>query len=382
MAKKPLPRSLSSRLPPVNSGTSLLPFYKMTQEQGKTFWEWLDAFFAKLTEGVILTNSEGRVVIFNEAAEAFLGYKPEEVIGKLFLWNLCGPRVPGTTPLFRRGLEKGSSFPEEEVEFVAKDDPQQTYNGRVCGLYGHEGELLGAFANLGSLAEHRAAERERRTMVRKVSIGKIVSALAHEINNPLQSLRTSLELGLDSRKNRQNRESYLEVANTEISRISQIIMVLRRFYPSHDHETFSADVNYSIQTALEVLQKEFNRQHIVCTLDLAEGLPPVRLISHQLQSIFQSLFQALIDTVLPGSSITIQTRPGHFDTVSITLVTVPAHPVESSSQGHSGLPVEENHQGRLALSLSISREIIIEHGGSFEMTDEPGKTFRLSLPLA
>ncbi|MBN9392602.1 MAG: PAS domain-containing protein [Chloroflexi bacterium] len=372
----------ASRFSPVISGASLPPFPEMTQDQGKIFWEWLDAFFAKLTEGVILTGPDGRVAIFNEAAGAFLGYRPEEVVGRLFLWDLGLNQASGYSPLFKRGLENGNSFPEEEVEFVAKDDPQRTFKARVCGLYGREGELLGAFANLGSLAEHRAVEREHRTMVRKVSIGKIISALAHEINNPLQSLRTSLELGLDSRKNRRHRAGYLELANTEISRISQIVMTLRRFYPSNDHETLSADVNFLLLAALETLKKDFNQKEIMVEFDLAEDLPPVRLIAHQLQNIFQSLLQDLLETVLPGSSITIQTHSGPFDAVSVTLASVPAQPLEGSSPDQFDPLAFSHRQGRLALDLSISREIIIEHGGSLEMGDETGKTFRLSLPLA
>lgn len=357
----------------------------MAQGQGSVFWEWLDAFFAKLTEGIILTGPDGRIVIFNEAAGTFLGYKPEEVIDRLFLWDLCSPQSPGDYPVFRRALEKGTgTFLEEEVDLVARDKAQRVFKARVSGLYGREGELLGVVANLGSLDEYRAAERERRTLVRKVSIGKIVSALAHEINNPLQSLRTSLELGLDSRKNRRHREGYLEVANTEISRISQIIMILRRFYPSNDHETLSADVNFSILAALETLKKDFNQNSILVRLDLAEDLPPVRMIPHQLQNIFQSLLQDLLETALHGSPITLQSRPGQFDNVAVTLASVSARPLESSPSDNFDPLLSAHQQGRLALGLSISREIIIEHGGSLEMGDETeaGKTFQVSLPLA
>jgi two-component system sensor histidine kinase HydH len=374
------------RFSPVNSAAPLITFYEMVQGQGQDFWEWLAAFFAKLPQGIILAGRDGRVVVFNETAASFLGYKPLEVVGRLFVWDLCNPPANGQSPRFREGLEQGNAFPDEDVELAARGEGehQATLKARVCGLYGRDGELLGAFANLGSLAEHRAAARERRTMVRKVSIGKIVSALAHEINNPLQTLRTSLELGLDSRKTYQRRKGYLEVANAEISRISQIIMVLRRFYPSSDNEILSADVNYSIQAALAKLGKTLTQNNIRLSLDLAGDLPPVRLIAHQLQNIFVSLIQDLLDTALPGSSLEIQTRRGQFDSLSIILAYITPYPEGQPVPGNPDpfdALVYSNREVRLALGLSISREIIIEHGGSLEMTGEDSKTFVISLPL-
>ncbi len=380
MVKKPSAPTPANAVSPAKLNVALKPFFDMAQSQGPAFWEWLAAFFARLPQGVILTGRDGRVVIFNEAASFFLGYKPGEVVGCLYLWDLC--KSPANRD-FRKGLEQGNGFPEEDVDIVPYDRRSETFKARVCGLYGTDGELLGAFASLGSGAEVQAAERERRTMVRRVSIGKIVSALAHEINNPLQTLRTSLELGLDSRKTYQRRKGYLEVANTEISRISQIIMVLRRFYPSNDNEILSADVNFSIQVTLDSVVKDLTKNNIRFTLNLADGLPPVRLIAHQLQNIFLSLLQGLLETALPGSSLEIQTRRGKLDSVTITIANVPPYPEAQPVSGYSE-PFDplaySNREPRLALGLSISREIIIEHGGSFEIED--GKTFIISLPLA
>ena len=95
-------------------------------------------------------------------------------------------------------------------------------------------------------------------------------------------------------------------------------MVLRRFYPSNDNETLSADVNYSIQAALDSMTRDLKKNSIQLNLDLADLLPPVRLIAHQLQNIFLSLLQDLLDTALPGSLLEIRTRKGGFDNIAIT----------------------------------------------------------------
>ncbi len=313
MAKKILNQPANNWLPlapPVGFSTQLTAFYELAQAQGPAFWDFLGSFFDKLPQGIILTDRVGQVVIFNPVASAFLGYSPDEVIGHWNLWDFC--KESTNSPAFQVGLQLGSGFPDEEVEMQARNTRKSPYKARICGLYGRDGILLGASANLGSLAEIRAIERERQTMIRKDSIGKIVSALAHEINNPLQTLRTSLELGFDPRKTHQRRKGYLNVANHEISRIAQIITVLRRFYPANTNEKLSADVNYSIQIALGQLDKEIKQKNIHLDLDLAVGLSQVRLLDYQLQNIFLSLLQDILDTIPSSGTLKIQTYSGSF----------------------------------------------------------------------
>ncbi len=364
--------------PPVVLNTQLAAFYELAQAQGLAFWDFLGSFFDKLPQGIILTDRVGRVVILNPVASAFLGYSPEEVIGHWNLWDFCKESAP--SPAFQVGLQLGNGFPDEEVEMQARNIRKSPYKARICGLYGRDGFLLGATANLGSLAEIRAIEQEHRIMTRKVSIGKIVSALAHEINNPLQTLRTSLELGLDPRKTHQRRKGYLNVANHEISRIVQIITVLRRFYPADTNEKLSADVNYSIQIALGQLGKEIKQKNIHLDLDLAVGLSQVRLLDYHLQNIFLSLLQDILDTILPSGTLKIQTNSGSFDWVLISIMDMAIRSESDLATDPFDPMASSDREARLALSLSISREIIAEHGGMLELTGEGAKTFAIKLP--
>src|SRR4051812_758766 len=122
MVKKSSPNKPANRFSPVNSAVPLVPFNEIAQVQGPVFWEWLAAFFAKLPQGIILTGRDGRVLIFNETACYFLGYKPAEVVDRLFLWDLCKPSSRGQPPHFRTGLEQGNGFQEEEVELVSRGE--------------------------------------------------------------------------------------------------------------------------------------------------------------------------------------------------------------------------------------------------------------------
>lgn len=373
MAKKVPSQPPANRLPLPPAGfdaEEIAVLGDLAQAHGVKFWDFLAAFFEKLPQGVILADQTGRVVVFNRAAAEILGCRPEEVIGLYHLWEFCAD----PDPAWRAGLAAGKTFADEEIEMQGGSSRKGVFKARLCGLYAQDGGLVGAAAYLDSLAEIRAVEREQRTMSRKVSIAKIVSALAHEINNPLQTVRTSLELGFDSRKTHQRRTGYLKVANHEISRIAHIITVLRRFYPVDGNEKLSADVNFAVRAAFGLLDKEIKQKEVLVELDLADSLPPVRLLDYQLQNILVTLLQDILDTITPGSTLKIQTYTDSLDRalISITDVTAAVSPSKTKAPHHQA-DLEWN------LGLSISREIITEHGGSLEVSDGP-RVFLLSLP--
>ena len=130
------------------------------------------------------------------------------------------------------------------------------------------------------------------------------------------------------------------------------------------------------------MSQDIEQKEVRVDLDLADSLPPVRLIAHQLQNIFLSLLKESLSTAGPGSSLEIQTQRGQFDNLSITISRIQVGPETPPGSDPFDPLAGPNREARLALGLSISWEIIIEHGGSLEMSGENGKTFRLSLPLA
>ncbi|MDB5082525.1 MAG: signal transduction histidine kinase, nitrogen specific, NtrB [Chloroflexi bacterium] len=364
---------------PVSVTAQLAVLHEFAVEQGSIFCEFLYSFFDKLPQTVILADRKGQIVVFNQAASFLLDYQPGEVVGQRTLWDLCnGPTNP---PAFKAAMEVGSGFPDEEVNMYPRQGLKGPFTAKIRGLYAQDGTLMGASAHLGSLVEIRAIEQERKTLRRKASIGGIVSAIAHQINNPLQTLRTSLELGLDSRKTPHHRKAYLKAADYEISRISQTINLLRHFYPASDMGKLASEVNFSIQGVLGLLDKEIKQKNLQLELDLAAGLPMVKLVNYQFQTIIINLLQSILADMPQQGILQIRSATDPLGRVQIT--------ISGTTQRPPGVTVDpfdpfanSDQDGTLALGLSISREIIAEHGGLLELTGEAPRTFNfLLLPV-
>lgn len=362
--------------PPIEMAPSLSALQELAR-QDEDIWELLAGVFDNLSQGIILADRNGRVVVFNQVAEKIMGYRAAEVVGRQSLWDFC--EECDQPPLFRESLLHGQSFPEEEVEMYAKDNRRGPVGVKVTPLYGQDGALKGALATIRSLEEIRAREREHKSLVRLASIGRIISAIAHEINNPLQTVRTSLELGLDPRKTPDRRQAYLETADQEITRISRVIGQMRNFYRPNPGQKQPTAVNDTLREALALLNKPIEQSGVEVSLELASGLPAVSLIDYQLQQVFLNLILNALEAMPEGGQMFISSRlEGSNVLVAFHDSAKPLHPRHAANLFDPF--AAHGRGGELTLGLLVSREIITELGGSIEIQCDNGNTFVVRLP--
>ncbi len=348
---------------------------KLAAQSGPRFWEILAGIFDGLDQGIIVTDRTGQVVVFNRAAEQIMAYRADEIIGRSSLWDFC--EECNHPPLFRESLMQGNSFPEEEVEM--SDKHNRTVGVKVTALYAEGGRLEGALATIRSLDEIRQREQEQKSLVRLASIGRIISAVAHEINNPLQTVRTSLELALDPRKSQERRRHYLQTADQEISRIAQIIRQMRAFYRPTPGEKQQCNLNDKLHDAIHLLEKPLSEANVKVELALDPSISTISLIDYQLEQVLLNLILNAIETMPDGGQLVITTSYAEAGRIAISFTD------NSSSLAHHQLervfdPLENRRNTGLGIGLSVSREIISEMGGTVEISAENGTTLTVYLP--
>lgn len=335
---------------------------EFSQREGEEFWPLLSNIFDGIRQGLIVADRRGRIVVFNQTAQKIMGYAASDVVGHCLLWDFC--ENCDKPPVFQQSLLQGRDFPAEEVEMYAKNS-NLALGVRVTPLYTQAGELQGAWATIRDLDAWRAEERQQRSLVKMASIGRIISAVAHEINNPLQTVRTSLELGLDPRKNSAKRKEYLHTADQEINRIAKIIGQMRNFYRTNLVEKTSTDVNQTLGDALSLLQKPFQQAQVEITLALQPDLPLVWAIDYQLEQVFLNLLLNALEAMPHGGKLEVESRLAAENLVAV-IFTDNAEASASLKIDQLFDPFAGNRSGGLGLGLSVSQEIIAELGGHIE----------------
>lgn len=219
------------------------------------------------------------------------------------------------------------------------------------------------------------AENHRRMLItgKLASIGEMAAGIAHEINNPLQTILLNLDLlecGVDERGHRQ-----LDRVKESVLRIKEIVRELLIFAKEHKTGTEETDLNDVIEKTASIMRPLLRVSEASLRLDLSAEPVLVRVNRNLFQQVVLNLLQNAKDAIDgsgKGSLITIQSR------------LTPAGASVSITDDGPGIP-EENikrifdaffttKEAGTGLGLSLSRKIIEGMGGSITAASSGGKT--------
>jgi signal transduction histidine kinase len=244
---------------------------------------------------------------------------------------------------------------------------------------------------LHALSVSDRVERQRSTQQlvqteKLAGMGRLVAAIAHEINNPLHAIHNSLHLLQSRPLTDEKRERYLGMTQEQVERLISLVQRILNFYqPSRDGMR-PASLHPLLTQVLRAVSEQVEHTGIVIEQDWAQGLPRVLVVASHLRHVFQHLALNAIEAMPHGGHLLVRTR-----VVEEGAGTgVPAVLVEFSDDG-PGIPDNELHtifepfyttkRRSTGLGLAISYSIVERHGGLLSVrSDGQQTTFRVMLP--
>ncbi|MBU1870041.1 MAG: response regulator [Candidatus Omnitrophica bacterium] len=138
-------------------------------------------------------------------------------------------------------------------------------------------------------------------------LGKLVSAMAHEVNNPLMIISGTAQLALmDENAAREQRQS-LDVIVKECWKAKDIIQRLLKFSHPSAGELKEKDVNSCIESIISIIEHQFNLAGVQIKRNYGQNLPLVCLDEGQMQEVFMNLLNNAKDAMAQGGEITVST---------------------------------------------------------------------------
>lgn len=328
---------------------------------------------------ILITQSNGRVEHANDAFVRALGYSREE-LSRCSFSDLLEPgfhevdrhirkdlreRGVWRGTLFRRRSD-GSTFPAACTITALRE------SGAITHLVGVERDIT---------EELRLQDQLVHTE-RLSAIGELVAGVAHEINNPLQTVVGCVELMLEDHPTPSTRRD-LETVRREAARAAQIVRGLLRFVRRGTPERVAVELNHTVKEAVRLREFQFQQKSIRLSMELSD-VPLIVLGSREeLQQIVMNLLLNAEQAVSAAGSGVITIRTGSIGQVCTLDVADNGPGVSEELRGRifepffTTKPVGEG----TGLGLSISHGIALAHGGTLELVPaERGASFRLVLP--
>lgn len=252
-----------------------------------------------------------------------------------------------------------------------------------------EKQIIAINAELERKVEQRTRELQEKQLqylhAEKLSaVGKLSASIAHEFNNPLQSVLTVLKGFKITVKLEEQERKLLDAAIGESERMRDLIRTLQLFNrPSLGKKVFM-DVNGCVDSLIFLSKSDFKRKGIAIVLNYAEQMPVISAVPDQIKQVFLNLLSNAADACSPvGGAITISTRrEGEKIAVAIKDNGVGIKPEHIEMIFQPFFTTKPVVKGT-GLGLSVCHGIVESHNGTILVESRPGEgaTFTVLLPI-
>jgi two-component system NtrC family sensor kinase len=229
-------------------------------------------------------------------------------------------------------------------------------------------------------------ERSQAQLVqaeKMAAVGRLAASLAHEINNPLQAIHNTLHLSAMSRLPDEKRQRYLTMAQEEVERLIEIVQRMLDFYRPSRGGMVETDVNEALQSALAIADKRLQHSQIRVHTRLAKGLPAISAVSDQLSQVFLNIIINAIEAMPEGGSLRVGTLLTEDEEWILVAFRDSGPGLTSEKVARVFEPFYTTKVDGTGLGLAISYGIVERHGGTIEVSSQPGQgtTFIVRLPV-
>jgi signal transduction histidine kinase len=238
------------------------------------------------------------------------------------------------------------------------------------------GEISAAINRMARTRQRLEAElrREDRTRV----IGQMTARMAHEIRNPLNSIRLSLQMLAQRQQQKRLMPSDFEMVINEVDRLNRLLSDLLAFQQPRPPKIESREVGPLLQKSADLVRPQAEKQGV--QLVLAPSAAQSALFDEQyLQQIMVNLLLNAVEVSAPGDRVAVQTSI--YQTNLAIEVRDNGPGLSGEQQEHLFEPFYTTKTTGHGLGLAVSRELAESMGGilHYEFVEGPGARFVLRL---
>jgi PAS domain S-box-containing protein len=337
-----------------------------------------------VTSGLMATDSEGRLIVFNKAAEKILGLRSSEVIGNdvqrvgSIFADIVFRTLRGEEPYCRREITDPATGTSLGISTSLLTDQSGNSIGAVV-----------LFADLSSAARTGGTPGDETWQ-------RCALCLAQEIKNPLVAIRTFTQLFPESYADEKFREEFSEIAIKEIDKLDGIVERLLRFSQPLQMEAKPGDIHSLLDEELEEITESVKENNITLKKTFRLSADRTSFDRKLLREALTQILRNAVEAMPSGGVLTVSTGENVYPNSESSTQNngIPPGPIVEISIADTGVgiameempnlfkPFHTSKVKGMGLGLPISRRIIREHKGDILISSEPSKgtTVKVVLP--
>ncbi|MCA1055942.1 PAS domain S-box protein [Rossellomorea aquimaris] len=345
------------------------------EDELKEAKELLEAYFEHAGDGIALLDPVGNILKVNQHFELMFGWKEIEIAGKAITILHKEEQVSQ----FKQNLKdvkEGKRIKDFETVRYRKDGSPIEIVFNLNPILNDSGELIGISAIIRDLSEKKRNEDLLEKSEQLAMIGQLAAGVAHEIRNPLTTIKGFLQLMKESTED----DFYLKVIQGELDRIEIITNEFLALAKPRAVQFSLTSLTSLLTSSVEFIKMECLKQGVDVRFSVEEA--EIHCDSHQIKQVVLNVMKNALEAMPDGGLMNVQLQKEQ-DYAKISIQDNGAG-IPPERLKHLGEPFYSTKERGTGLGLMICQKIIKEHNGSISIQSNvnEGTTVAILLPIA
>jgi two-component system sensor histidine kinase HydH len=336
-----------------------------------------DQVVASLPVGLIAMDKNGNIAFFNTAAECITGLDLSRARGEA-----PDAVLPYDFRAVKASLDRGETIVEKEMACEFVEGTVVPVSVSASEIINEEGHFVGQLLIIRDLGEVRRLQDEIRRKEKLAAIGGLAAGVAHEIRNPLSSIKGIASYYRDKFEDGSEDKQMAGIMIEEVDRLNRVISELLEFTRPAQLKPKPVDINQLVEHSTRLIQQEAAAKNIQVELHPGSGTAEASVDPDRLTQCFLNVYLNALQAMENSGKLTITTAIRNKTHVIID--------IKDTGPGISADDVDKifdpyftTKPKGTGLGLAIVHKIIDAHQGQIKVRSTPGRgtVFSIVLPV-
>jgi len=335
-----------------------------------------DEVVTSLPVGLIATDKDGKIAFYNSAAERITGLDLSKARGvdpdNILPSHFCG---------LKEALDRGESISEKEMVCEFTKDKIVPVSVSASKIINEEGQFVGQVLILRDLGEVRHLQDEIRRKEKLAAIGGLAAGVAHEIRNPLSSIKGIASYFKSKFDEDSDDKKAAGVMIQEVDRLNRVISELLEFARPKELKLKQTDINELLEHSVRLIQKEASNKDIAIKLNLSQQQLVAEIDSDRFSQCLLNLYLNALQAMDTGGRLTIENSITEGNSINIEIKDTGSG-IKTEDLNKIFDPYFTTKVKGTGLGLAIVHKIIEAHKGQVKVRSVSGQgtAFTIVIP--
>ncbi|WP_127586093.1 PAS domain-containing sensor histidine kinase [Paenibacillus koleovorans] len=322
---------------------------------------------------------EGQILYISPSCERMLGYKQEEMLGLDSKGFVHPDDLSYMIETFDSQQARGSESTLHSFRFIHKNGSyvwMESMNTLIRDI--HSGEVTSMLSVARDITVRKEAEELMLRSEKLLMAGQLAAGIAHEIRNPLTSIKGFLQLLSSQLRDKQD---YIGIMRSELNRIEAITSELLLLAKPHAKSFRELDVRELLRQVASIMEPQAILNNVVIELICGNEPLPIQCDENQLKQVFINFVKNAIEAMPAGGQI--QVRIERKQQLAVVSVQDQGCGIPEERLASIWQPFFTTKEKGTGLGLMVSYSIIENHHGTIQVASRQGigSTFVIQLPI-